>query len=125
MNALSDISITTTLWEVTVEAIGQITDISRRKSHHVHLRLLNTLKALREFYYCDGAGVNGNALDTEAYFVRCQYNYGLIISILSLSPLSLLHTLIHTCPLGIRTVSYIQIRHTCNDDRPANPSLLL
>ena len=62
-------SITTTLWEVTVEAIDQITELSRQKSHHVHLRLFNTLKALREFYYCDGAGVNGTALDTQAYFV--------------------------------------------------------
>ena len=66
-----DTSITTTLWEVTVEAIDQITDVSRRKSHLVHLRLYNTLKALRVFYHCDGAGVNGKALDTEAYFVRC------------------------------------------------------
>ena len=62
-------SITTTLWEVTVEAIDQITELSRQKSQHVHLRLFNTLKALREFYYCDGAGVNGTALDTQAYFV--------------------------------------------------------
>ena len=63
------ISVTTTLWEVTVKAIDQITEISRRKPHHVHLRLFNTLKTLREFYYCDGAGVSGTALDTEAYFV--------------------------------------------------------
>ena len=78
--------ITTTLWEVTVEAINQITNVSHRKTHHVHLRLFNTLEALREFYHYDGAGVDRKALDTlcmlsviHVEFIDSQY-------CLSLSP---------------------------------------
>ena len=36
-------------------------------------RLLNLIKLLREFFYCEGAGVSGKALDIEGYFVSHYY----------------------------------------------------
>ena len=66
------ISITATLWEVTVKAIDQISDVSHKKSLPVYHRLFNTLKSLREFYYLDGSGVSAEILDSEEYFVGQQ-----------------------------------------------------
>ena len=67
------ISITATLWEVSVEAIAEVVDDSHKKNLSVYTRLRNTLNSLKDFYYCDGAGVSGQALDSEAYSVR-YYN---------------------------------------------------
>lgn len=63
-------SITATLWDVSVEAVEHLSRIPRKKNLPIHRRLLDTLNSLRDFYYCEGEGVNGGALDSDAYLVR-------------------------------------------------------
>ena len=63
-------SITETLWEVSVGAVEQLSRIPRKKDLLVQQRLLDTLNSLRDFYYCEGDGVSGRALDSDAYLVR-------------------------------------------------------
>ena len=68
-NTLCINSVIATLWEVSVEAIAKVVDDSHKRNLPVYSRLYDTLKSLREFYYCDGAGVSIRALDSEAYSV--------------------------------------------------------
>ena len=63
-------SVTANLWRVSIEAIDEISDVCRQRNVPLHHRLVNVLKLLREFFYCEGAGVSGQALDTEGYLVR-------------------------------------------------------
>ena len=65
-------SITATLWDVTVATIDQLSRVTRKKDLVYHRRLLDTLTSLRDFYYCEGQGVTGRALDSEAYLVRLK-----------------------------------------------------
>ena len=44
-------------------------DDSHKKSFSIYHRLLHTLKSLREFYYCDGAGLSSKVLDSDRYTV--------------------------------------------------------
>lgn len=49
----------------------QLSKVPRKKDLLVQQRLLDTLNSLRDFYYCEGEGVRGRALDCETYLVRC------------------------------------------------------
>ena len=55
-----------------MEAIAEVVDGSQKKNFSVYTRLRSTLNSLREFYYCEGAGVSGKALNSEAYSVRLR-----------------------------------------------------
>lgn len=63
-------SFTAILWEVSVGAVEQLSKVPRKKDVLVQQRLLDTLNSLRDFYYCEGEGVSGRALDCDAYLVR-------------------------------------------------------
>ena len=66
---LHDCSITATLWEVSVAVVEQLSRAPRKKDLIVHQRLFEILASLRDFYYCEGEGVVGKALDCDAYLV--------------------------------------------------------
>ena len=69
--AFPNVSITATLWEVSVAVMEQLSRIPRKKDLILHLNLFDALISLRDFYYCEGEGVSGRALDTDSYLVRC------------------------------------------------------
>ena len=57
------------LWDVSLEAIERIMKDPHKKSYSEHHKLLQILTALREFYYCGGAGISRRVLDSERYKV--------------------------------------------------------
>ena len=78
-------SITATLWEVSVEAIAEVINDSHKKHLSVYTQLRSTLNSLKDFYYCDGAGVSGTVLNSEAYSVRYPIHSPFPIALISMT----------------------------------------
>ena len=64
------------MWQVSVDSVEKCLDEAPLKkgsnSAQLHQRLFTTLKTMRDFYYCEGDGLDDKVLDSDNYKVIQQ-----------------------------------------------------